>query len=258
MKGRVLVSGRRSFAAQGLKARLEAAGWEVEEASALGPLPAEDFKAVVNFGLPREGGLDAAREDVSRLAAFASSHGVERFIQISSMSVYGFDLDEVDESTPIDESPLKGPYSARKVAQDMFLKSRSWPFSVTFVRPGVIVAEDGSTRTGGIWMRLAGRFGILLGDRRTALTETGRATLHEAISDALSSERALGTVIVASNTTKAAFARDRLGAIALPLPRRLVCGLAGILLSWAKAEQVRGLFSRPRVRIPSQPVRTEN
>lgn len=247
MKGRVLLSGRRSFAAQGLKARLEEAGWEVAEASALGPLPEGGFNAVVNFGLPREGGVESAVEDTSRLAAFASARGVERFIQISSMSVYGFDLKEVDESTPLDESPFKGPYSARKVAQDKFLMSREWPFAVSFIRPGVIVAEDGSTRTGGIWVRLFGRFGILLGDRRTVLTETTRVQLHEAVLDALSRERAKGVEIVAYNTTKAEFARRRLGAFAMPLPRRLVCALARLILPKAKSEQVRGLFLRPRV-----------
>ena len=247
MTGRVLISGKRAFAAQGLKQLLEKSGWAVEEASALGELPDGRFDAIVNFGLPREGGVEAAIEDVRRLAEFAALRGARRFIQISSLSVYDFSLTEVDASTPIDESPFKGPYSARKVAQDKFLESLKRPFEVTFIRPGVVVAEDGSTRTGGIWMRLFGRFGILLGSSSTPLVEAGRGELHEAIADELSRATPSKTVLVGRNTTKAEFAKRRFGAHALPLPRAITCAMARLLLPKGRAMQVRGLFFRPRL-----------
>ena len=244
---KILLSGKRSFAAEGLADLLRREGHSVVEVSAGEDLPEGAFDAVVNLGLRRDAPCRRIAEDALALAGFAAAAGVELFVQVSSLAVYGGSgkiLRPATEISPVGRN--ENGYAAMKKAQDAALLSRRHPFKLIFVRPGVLFTETKKFRSGGLGVRI-GRLGIILGDARTGLVVCRRDVFQAKIAELLCAKNPRDlpqTVLLGENTTKKAFLEAMLGGVWLPLPRRLTLLASKILLPRRLHRRVCGLFSR--------------
>ena len=261
MSRRVLVAGAGAFAARGLAERLEASGWDVVQVSRssgddvcnLESCVDGGFDAVVNFVILSGEGAGRNVDFIRGLERFCMRHGVRRLVHISSMGVFRNCEAKADETTPIEaDALLKGRYSSIKVAQEQALaadSAKAGGYETVIVRPGVIVGENGETRTGGVCVRIGRRFGVLLGNGRTTLPVVSRSVLHEAVVRILAerSPRHVYHVFGDGGTTKMAFARDVLGVRCMPLPKGLIILLARLagalrLIGRSRVSQIEGLF----------------
>lgn len=242
---RILVTGKRSFAAEGFAERLRSTGHDVVEASCGEVLPHGRFDAVVNFALRRNAPVRTVEEDMRNLVEWCVCAGVEHFVQVSSLAVYPPEAGEIDEGTEIDgiEKGDEG-YRAMKIAQDRYLLGMaSAPFALSFVRPGVLVDEEGNFRSGGIGAGVW-KCGIVLGGAQTPLAVCERERFHAKLEEVLAAGESC-VAIVGRNSTKKRFLEKTLGGVWMPLPEKAVKAIARVFMTKRAARRVAGLFARP-------------
>jgi nucleoside-diphosphate-sugar epimerase len=115
------------------------------------------------------------RENVAATRALteaAAGRGMDRFVLVSSLSVYGthgLKREAVlDERCPVEPAPeRRGPYVYSKVAQEMACLEacRSAPLPLVIVRPGVIFGPGRSCLSDRVGPRLGRLLAIVDGDR---------------------------------------------------------------------------------------------
>jgi nucleoside-diphosphate-sugar epimerase len=176
IKGRkkVLLCGHRSFASQGVRARLEEQGHEVltfsrgplvrEGRQITGPVRElaenpyldEPFDTVINYIQLHRESVEDNEDYIEGLLRFCGSRKVKHLIHISSCSAYKNKAMFVDENAPVETDPSKkGAYAAVKAAQENVIKrERPKDLKVSIVRPGLILANGMGGFMGGIGIRL--------------------------------------------------------------------------------------------------------
>ncbi len=198
---KVLFCGHRSFAAQGLQAKLEEYGHEVltfsrgplvrEGRQITGPVKelaenpylSESFDTVVNYiQLHREPVKDN-EEYIKGLLRFCESRKVKHLIHISSCSAYKNKAKFVDENAPVETDPSKkGAYAAVKAAQENVIKhQRPQGLKVSIVRPGLILANGMGGFMGGIGIRLPWNSILGLGHGQSQLPLVTREAVNASV-----------------------------------------------------------------------------
>ena len=198
---RVLVCGHRAFAARGIGALLERAGYEVNTFSR-GPLEATNsgatgpvcelhrnphlagaFDAVINYVFLQNESIDDNRAYIDSLLQFCRDHGVKQLVHISSCSVYPNQARHIDDSLPAETDPsTKGPYGAVKVAtEDFIVRHRPAGTHVALVRPGIILGLQMGGFMGGIAVRLPTNALIGLGHANSQMPVIARDQMDRAI-----------------------------------------------------------------------------
>jgi nucleoside-diphosphate-sugar epimerase len=200
-KKKVLFCGHRSFAAQGLRARIEDNRHDVLTFSrgpllregrqvtgrvnelAENPYLDEPFDTVINYiQLHRESVQD--NEDYIRsLLRFCESRKVKHLIHISSCSAYKNNVRFVDESAPVETDPSKkGVYAAVKAAQENVIElQRPKGLKVSIVRPGLILANGMGGFMGGIGIRLPWNSILGLGYAKSQLPLVTREAVNASV-----------------------------------------------------------------------------
>lgn len=198
---KILFCGHRSFAAQGLQARLEKYGHKVltfsrgplqrEGCQITGPVKEldenpyldEPFDTIINYiQLSRESVKD--NEDyIEGLLRFCESRKVKHLIHISSCSAYKNDMKFVNEDTPVKtDYSNKGVYSAVKAAQEnVILRQRPQGMKVSIVRPGLILANGMGGFMGGIGVRLPWNSILGLGHAKSQIPLVTREKVNASV-----------------------------------------------------------------------------
>ncbi len=187
------------------------------------------------------------------LAAAERVPGLQRFVHVSTMDVYGYPVGLGDESLPMVETTL--PYNATKVQGEREVwaaAGRGLP--VTVVRPGTIYGPRGKDFT----VDMA----TLLRQRLMATVDGGRATggftyvdnVAEAMIAASASQRAVGQAYNLADGTGASW-KQYLSAFAAALGVKP----PWIDLSFRAAMQLAGMLEAPhRWGVPGKPLLTKH
>ena len=82
----------------------------------------ERYDIVINFIIIKDSNIDENIKYIKSLDRFCAERGINRLLQISSISVYSNDLKYVNEESEIEYDPItKGGYASIKIAVDQFL-----------------------------------------------------------------------------------------------------------------------------------------
>lgn len=265
---RILVCGERSFVASGLIPKLVSAGFEVETFSrgtkgrngnsVSGDVFkmsdnehfANEYDVVINFIIISSFDIAENLDYARSLHEFCEQHHVKQLLQISSISVYPNSAHYVDEESEIEKDEAKkGVYAAMKAAVDNFLMTQTRSYDISFLRPGLIISAEREMKFGGIVKELFPGFGILMGNKDTALPLVRKEQIHEAIIRILGKEHIKGAYLLLENRggTKRDFVKKYYRGITIPLPKGLTLFAARVLklckvFSSRQVEMVRGLF----------------
>jgi nucleoside-diphosphate-sugar epimerase len=215
------------------------------------PYLSEPFDLVINYMILKEKSVQLNLEFLEALTAFCNARNVKHLIQISSISVYPNEEKLINELSPIEENiKRKGRYAAIKIAVDQYLsKVNNLKFSVCYVRPGFILADDKEPSLTGILKRLPFNIGILLGDKSSTLPTIYRHQLNDAMAKIVMSQNKEKVYIITSKTTdtKYNFVINRFNFNVFVLPKHITLMAAKVLyffriFSYSQYMQVRGLF----------------
>ena len=268
---RVLICGHRAPSARGLGDLLARQGWEVEyfsrgsagrdgavvEGDVLALQANRDLRssydAVVNFIVLKGVSVDINRAYAKQLAEFCNQRHVRTLVHVSSVSVYPWEPERIDENTAIaPKGVVRGVYSTLKTEVDHVLLEAEKSFALALVRPGLILDPALTPPRAGIVRRIGG-VDVLLGDRAATLPLVQREDVHLAIGRILTSSDQDGVFLAVSplTGTKSSYARAVLGVRPLELSRNLsllgakTLGRIGVF-SDEQVRQVQGLFRRSK------------
>jgi nucleoside-diphosphate-sugar epimerase len=266
---KILILGSRSFAATGLYDLLLEAGFEVTcfnrgKEAIKGNFVSGNilelqsnkylnnkYDAVINYILLKDQDIESNINYIKEVVGFCKKNNVKHLIQISSISVYPNDEEEINECSEIeDDFESKGSYASVKIAVDKYLMTvTSQDFTISFIRPGFIIAERSNVSLAGIIKSLPFGINILLGDKETTLPTVKRDLLHKAILLILSSEALERVYLILSNPaeTKYKFVKDRQITKLIILPKTFTLFVAKFLknikvFNKTQYNQIKGLF----------------
>lgn len=248
--GKILICGDRSFVAKGLINILNQEGYDTYGFSR-GDIDSkngnlirgdvfnidknqyldEEFDVVINFIIIKDGTIEDNISYIKSLEKFCINKNVKNLIQISSISVYPNNLNLVNEDTEIEtDIKNKGKYASIKVAIDNYLLSQSYPFNITFVRPGYVYSKD-RISSDGILKRLPLNINILLGDNKTSLPIIDKEVLHQAIVKIINKKNKEKVYLIFENNnfTKYKYAKYFLNKSFFKLPKHLIITFSKIL-----------------------------
>jgi nucleoside-diphosphate-sugar epimerase len=197
----ILLCGQRSFAAQGLLNLLESQGHSVDCFSR-GPTGRagrvvtgavkemntnqnflQSYDTVINYIVLHQESIESNLEYIHSLLQFCEARGVKHLIHISSCSAYKNNVRLVTEDSPIEtDRKRKGPYAAIKAAQEAYIiKHAPKCLKVSYIRPGLILANGMGGYIGGIGIRLPWNSIIGLGSAKSQIPLVTRDAVNQTI-----------------------------------------------------------------------------
>ncbi len=268
---KILVCGHRSFVATGLADKLSSDGLTFDcfsrgDEKREGCIVTGDvmkmadnrflseYQTVVNFIILKNCSVEDNIRYIASLLDFCKKKKVKHFVQISSISVYPNEADEVNEKSPIESDwRNKGGYASIKVAVDHYLEDNPVEgMKVTFVRPGFIYTKNREISKAGILISKPG-LNILLGDKKTTLPLINREVLHEAIIKIINARNPEKVYLILNKDksagTKYEFVCNQWNITPICLPYGIIMGLARFMKSIGVFKQRHwlkfvGLFKR--------------
>jgi 2'-hydroxyisoflavone reductase len=198
---KILVTGERSFASQGLIDLLQTKGHEVTSFSrgrvgrdgnaVRGPVEhmdenpclQEKFDAVVNYIFLAGEPIQPNIEYIESLLRFCRSASVRHLIHISSVSAYKSTLRLLDEEAPIESDPTrKGVYGSLKAATDQYIQDHAPSgVKVSMVRPAFILAPGLKSPIAGNGVRLPWGKLLTIGNPNSQFPLISRDILNQAL-----------------------------------------------------------------------------
>jgi nucleoside-diphosphate-sugar epimerase len=269
MNKQILICGNRSFVADGLETKLSKQGFEVDcftrgAEERIGNQVTGDVFAinsnnylkskydfVINFIVIKDKGLKENIDYIKSLVDFCKAHGVKNLIQVSSIMVYDNNEPQVDETTPIETNSPKKGYGEIKIEVDKYLASLTGlPFSVSFIRPGYVLAEE---RQAPFVKILPMGFALIKGDAKSIMPIVKRESIHTAIANMLQLDR-LNRVylfVPSTNKTKYQYAKENHNLKYIFLYKWLILGIAGLfvrlgLMSKSFYVRIEGMYIETR------------
>ena len=204
------------------------------------------------WGTPPERYHQVNVEGTRALLQAAAEGGARRFVYLSSVGVYGWPgILEIDERTPLDDTPAATPYHRSKIAAERVVRAFSEQVETVIVRPTITCGpgdRDGMlTRL--IALLQAGRF-LPVGRGENTIHLTDIADLCAGLALAGRRPAAAGETFIISGArpvqvrilleTLARLLGKRLPPVCIPAPLALTAG-------WALAVLYR------RLRLPGEP-----
>jgi nucleoside-diphosphate-sugar epimerase len=199
---RILIIGATSFVAKGVVGRLSEAGHDVfchqrgpigfkdgvvfgrldllDEAAALvGPVD-----VVVNYAILKNADIEANEVAIDGIIRFCKASSVKRLLHFSSISVYGTNIVEADETSQLPADPLsKGAYASLKVAADRrLLEQTIYPeLTLAFIRPGFVLGPGLLNPFPGMGFRLPINRLLVFGGGTASVPLVSRSYVHEMV-----------------------------------------------------------------------------
>ena len=189
------------------------------------------YDAVINFILIKDGSFEENIAYIDSLIRFCKDSGIKHLIHFSSIMVYENGAPFIDEQTAIETATMKRGYGQIKIEIDKYLAAlKDLPFSITFVRPGYVLADD---RPCPFIKRLPLGISIILGDKKSIQPIVKRQDIHRALLHMINGDCYDPVFLFTpdKSITKYAYAKQIFGGIVVGLPRSLVLGAAGMLKS---------------------------
>jgi nucleoside-diphosphate-sugar epimerase len=249
MDTKILLFGNRSFVATGLYEKLERANFKVDCFSrgdserngfqvsgdvhqiSTNPFLDSTYDIVINFIVLKNCSLQENLQYAEELINFCRKKSVKKIIQISSIMVYNNNELVVNENTLIEESTNKSGYGAIKIEVDRYLQSiNNIPFTISFIRPGYVIAEDRSVPYLKI---LPFDFAIIKGNNKSVQPIINRDDLQNAITTMLK-EEIEGKVFLfvpSDKKTKYNYVKDKYNYRCFFLNKRLIMGITSMLMT---------------------------
>ena len=192
---------KRSFAAQGVLAALEQAGYDVAcfsrgEESRTGymisgpvkvlhknPYPDDAYDTVINYIVLKNESIEDNIAYLSSLLQFCRDKSVRHLVHISSLSVYLDTLALVNEEAAIKTNPsLSGAYASLKVAAEAYLRQQLPPkLHLSLIRPAFILGNGLSDPVGSGGIKLPNERILVLGNPEVTKPLIARSVLNRAV-----------------------------------------------------------------------------
>lgn len=248
---KLLICGEQSFAASGLTMQLEKENIQFDCFSRGTPnrngnrvsgdifemcsnTYLDKYETVINFIIVKDGNIESNIKYIKELLKFCDEKKVKNLIQISSISVYPNQAQNVNELSEIESNNnFKGGYGSMKVAVDQYLLShRLNDIHISFVRPGFIYDKEHNISKDGIVKSVLG-FNILLGNKHTTLPLINKTVLHCALVKIIHAKDKKDVYLLLDNKsekgTKFNFVKQQWGGRIITLPRYPILFIAKIL-----------------------------
>ena len=220
---RILVTGTRSFAAQGLVELLAAAGHEVvtfnrgtasrhgsqvagpTETMSENPHFDATYDAVVNYILLKDDNVEKNVTYTKVLLEFCKNKQVKHLLHISSISSFKSSVRRVHEKAKLEQVPeRKGSYGSLKAATDLYLMKEAGPeLKLTMLRPAFILGPGLVNPIVGTAARVPWNMLLVIGNGESGMPLISREQVNAAILKALENPPAESPdtlLLVASNT----------------------------------------------------------
>lgn len=263
-KDKILICGANSFVGKGLIQTLSAEGYLVDQFSR-GKISTgtknnikgsyleidkneylnDTYSTVINFALLKDSSLNDNIKYIEALIKLCKFKHVNKLIHFSSIMVYDYALNEINEHSEIEtvENTIKSGYGEIKIGVDQYLLSRKkeLPFEVILVRPGYVLADN---RPCPFIKKLPLGFSIIKGNKSSKQPIVKREDIHEALIKIIRTENNLPVYHFFPNDgmTKYKYAQDTVGGIILTLPK---CIFKYIPLLFSKIGLIpKSLYSR--------------
>jgi nucleoside-diphosphate-sugar epimerase len=207
------------------------------------------YDTVINFILIKDGNLQDNIAYIDSVIKLCKRKGVKHLVHFSSIMVYENGAKYIDEQTAIEGKTMKRGYGYIKIEVDRYLAAlKDLPFSITFVRPGYVLAED---RPCPFIKRLPFGISMILGDKKSIQPIVKREDIHRALLHMVRGNFFDPVFLFTpdKSISKYAYAKQAFGGVVLGLPRGLILGAAGLLKSMGvvKSElfvRVEGMYIR--------------
>lgn len=246
---KVLILGNNSFVANGLYEKLSESGINVQCFTRGADRKEGDFitgdilkinsnillndhyDTVINFIILKDESVEKNVLFLQELIKFCNKSGVTRLLQISSIIVYDYKLDFINENTPIDLHKKENTYALIKTEVDKYLESlENQPFSLSLVRPGFVVENKFAVP---YFIKLPLNFMVLKGGKKSILPIVYKNDLQDAIKNIVIDGLREKVYLFVPNTniTKYNFMKNNFNTILIPLPENLVMLISRFLFS---------------------------
>jgi nucleoside-diphosphate-sugar epimerase len=193
---------------------------------------ASTYHAVINFIVLKEKTVEENIDYIKSLIEFCKSHNIHKLIHFSSIMVYNYQMQHVDETTPIetlDKTNKKG-YGAIKIAVDQYLLSikDTLPFELIFVRPGYVLAND---RSCPFIKQLPMNVSIIKGNKKSKQPVVKREDIHRALIKIIETKDNDEVYLFFPNNgiTKYQYAKETVGGLIITLSEWIFRGIPYIL-----------------------------
>lgn len=249
---KILILGAHSFVASGLFNKLESSGYAVHDFSRGTEKKNENhifgdytniannrfldsaYDIVINFAVLKNKSVTDNVNYIKSLVRFCKTHKVKRLIHFSSIMAYSYQLEEVNENSPIEslaETYKKG-YGELKIATDQYLLGikDTLPFETVLVRPGYVLADN---RPCPFIKKLPLGFYIIKGNKKSRQPIVKREDIHQALIKIIDQEQNLPVYHFFPNDgmTKYKYARQTVKGRILILPKSVFKGIPFIMMN---------------------------
>jgi nucleoside-diphosphate-sugar epimerase len=191
----------------------------------------EHYDTVINFIILKDESVEKNVLFLQELIKFCNKSGVKRLLQISSIIVYDYKLNFINESTPIDLHKKENTYALIKTEVDKYLESlENQPFSLSLIRPGFVVENKFAVP---YFIKLPFNFMVLKGGKKSILPIVYRNDLQDSIKNIVIDglREKVYLFVPSTNITKYNFMKNNFKTILIPLPENLVMLISRFLFS---------------------------
>lgn len=180
------------------------------------------YDIIINFSILKDDTLDNNITYIKSLLETCKRKKIKKLIHFSSIMVYNYSLNNVNETTSIEtlDNTLKRGYGEIKIGVDQFLLSQKndLPFEVVLVRPGYVLADD---RPCPFIKKLPLGLSIIKGNKKSKQPIVKREDIHKALIRIIETENNLSVYHFFPNDgmTKYKYAKNTVGGIILTMPK---------------------------------------
>lgn len=180
------------------------------------------YDIIINFSILKDDTLDNNITYIKSLLETCKRKRIKKLIHFSSIMVYNYSLNNVNETTSIEtlDNTLKRGYGEIKIGVDQFLLSQKndLPFEVVLVRPGYVLADD---RPCPFIKKLPLGLSIIKGNKKSKQPIVKREDIHKALIRIIETENNLSVYHFFPNDgmTKYKYAKNTVGGIILTMPK---------------------------------------
>lgn len=180
------------------------------------------YDIIINFSILKDDTLDNNITYIKSLLETCKRKKIKKLIHFSSIMVYNYSLNNVNETTSIEtlDNTLKRGYGEIKIGVDQFLLSQKndLPFEVVLVRPGYVLADD---RPCPFIKKLPLGLSIIKGNKKSKQPIVKREDIHKALIRIIETENNLPVYHFFPNDgmTKYKYAKNTVGGIILTMPK---------------------------------------
>lgn len=139
----------------------------------------DNYDCLINFAVLKDKSIQDNIVFISNLLNLAKNKGVKKFIHFSTVMVYPYNKNNIDENSKMEESAStwKGHYAKIKIAvDDYILKNISnYDFDICLLRPGYVYDD---LHQPSFSKKIFSRYRLLFGDKKSIMPTISKDDLH--------------------------------------------------------------------------------